>query len=102
MPPWPPPRPPFPAWAATPPAERLALVEGILAQYDESRLDEMARAISLEMGAPIDMARASQAPCLPWHLKNFLTAFERSNGSARWAPMPRTTGSRWNPSGWWA
>ena len=36
----------------------------------------MAQAISMEMGAPNDMARDSQAPCLPWHLKNFLTAFE--------------------------
>jgi aldehyde dehydrogenase (NAD+) len=36
----------------------------------------MAQAISLEMGAPIDMSRSDQAPCLPWHLKNFLTAFD--------------------------
>jgi aldehyde dehydrogenase (NAD+) len=28
------------------------------------------------MGAPIDMSRSDQAPCLPWHLKNFLTAFD--------------------------
>ena len=65
----------FPAWAATPPAQRKAYVEGILAQY-EKRAEEMARAISMEMGAPIDMSRDSQAPCLPWHLKNFLTAFD--------------------------
>lgn len=62
-------------WAATPPAERLRLVKGILAQY-EARKEEMAQAISLEMGAPIDLARNSQAPCLPWHLTNFLKAFE--------------------------
>jgi len=65
----------FPAWAATPPSLRRAHVERILGQY-ELRAEEMAAAISLEMGAPIDMARASQAPCLPWHLKNFLTAFD--------------------------
>ncbi|MBZ4690015.1 MAG: Aldehyde dehydrogenase [Cereibacter sp.] len=65
----------FPGWAATPPAERLAYVEAILAQY-EARKEEMAKAISLEMGAPIDMARDSQAPCLPWHLTNFITAFK--------------------------
>ena len=65
----------FPAWAATPPATRRAYVEAILAQY-EARAEEMAKAISLEMGAPIDLARDSQAPCLPWHLKNFLTAFD--------------------------
>ena len=65
----------LPAWAATPPGQRRAIVEGILAQY-EARSEEMARAISLEMGSPIDHARSAQAPCLPWHLKNFLTAFD--------------------------
>ncbi|MDH5452970.1 MAG: aldehyde dehydrogenase family protein, partial [Paracoccaceae bacterium] len=65
----------FPGWAATPPAERRAVVVRILEQY-EARKEELAAAISVEMGAPIDMARDSQAPCLPWHLKNFLTAFD--------------------------
>ncbi|MEZ5776772.1 MAG: aldehyde dehydrogenase family protein [Paracoccaceae bacterium] len=65
----------FPAWAATPPAERRAIVARILEQY-ERRKDELAKAISLEMGAPIDMATGSQAPCLPWHLNNFLRAFD--------------------------
>jgi aldehyde dehydrogenase (NAD+) len=65
----------FPAWAATPPAERRAAVVRILEQY-EARKEELAHAISIEMGAPIDMARDSQAPCLPWHANNFLTAFD--------------------------
>lgn len=65
----------FPAWAATPPAERRRLVEGILEQYN-LRKEEMGRAISMEMGAPIDMALNDQAECLPWHLKNFLKAFD--------------------------
>jgi aldehyde dehydrogenase (NAD+) len=65
----------FPGWAATPPAERRAVVVRILEQY-EARKEELAAAISVEMGAPIDMARDSQAPCLPWHLKNFLTAYD--------------------------
>ncbi|WP_151720254.1 aldehyde dehydrogenase family protein [Gemmobacter serpentinus] len=66
----------FPAWAATPPAERRAYVAAILAQY-EARAEEMAQAISLEMGAPIKLARESQAPSLSWHLSNFLTAFDQ-------------------------
>ena len=66
----------FPAWAATPPAERRATVVRILHQY-EARVEDLAAAISMEMGAPIDMARSSQAPCLPWHLENFLTAFDQ-------------------------
>lgn len=66
----------FGPWAATPPAERLRLVKRILEIY-EARQDDLARAISLEMGAPIDLARNSQAPCLSWHLTNFITAFEQ-------------------------
>ncbi|MDO9523947.1 MAG: aldehyde dehydrogenase family protein, partial [Gemmobacter sp.] len=65
----------FPAWAATPPAERLAAVERLLAIY-ESRLDDMAQAISLEMGAPISMAREQQATSGNWHIRNFITAFK--------------------------
>ena len=65
----------FPLWAATAPAQRRAAVVRILDQYN-ARADDLAAAISMEMGAPIDMARASQAPCLPWHLNNFLTAFD--------------------------
>ena len=66
----------LPGWSATAPAERAALVGRILAQY-HARKEDMAQAISLEMGAPIDMARDDQAECLPWHLENFLTAFEQ-------------------------
>ena len=63
----------FPAWAATDPDVRAEYVSKILEQY-EARVDEMAEAIRQEMGAPIDMARSSQAPCLPWHLEGFLEA----------------------------
>jgi len=66
----------FPAWAATDPEARAGFVRGILAQY-EARVEEMAEAISMEMGAPIDMARSSQAPCLPSHLKKALRAVEQ-------------------------
>ncbi|WP_284164696.1 aldehyde dehydrogenase family protein [Frigidibacter sp. SD6-1] len=66
----------FPAWAATPPAERREIVARILDQY-ETRKEEFAQAISMEMGAPIDFAREQQAPCLPWHTNNFLRAFDK-------------------------
>jgi aldehyde dehydrogenase (NAD+) len=65
----------LPGWAATPPAERLAKVERLLEIY-EARIEEMAQAISLEMGAPIDMARASQATSGNWHIRNFINAFK--------------------------
>ena len=65
----------FPAWAATSPATRRAAVVRILEQY-EARKEELAHAISLEMGSPLKHARELQAPCLPWHAGNFLTAFD--------------------------
>jgi aldehyde dehydrogenase (NAD+) len=65
----------FPGWAATPPTERRAAVVRILEQY-ENRKEELARAISMEMGSPLQHAREQQAPCLPWHTKGFLAAFD--------------------------
>src|SRR5262245_38519059 len=41
--------------------ERVALIERIIATY-ASRLDEIAEVISLEMGAPLWLAKAAQAP----------------------------------------
>lgn len=66
----------FPAWAATSPAERKALVEKILIQA-QTRREEMAHAISMEMGAPIDLALKSQAGALENHTINFLAAFDK-------------------------
>jgi len=65
----------FPAWAATPPSERKAVVERILEQFIRRR-QEMAEAISVEMGAPMRLAYGAQAGALEWHLRNFLTAFD--------------------------
>lgn len=64
----------LPHWVATPAAERLACVERILGVYTD-RAAEMARAISLEMGAPIDMALNDQVAAGTWHITNFITAF---------------------------
>lgn len=63
----------LPGWAATPPAERLALVEKIYEIY-QARAEEMAQAMSLEMGAPIDLARESQVGAGSWHIANFIKA----------------------------
>ena len=63
----------LPGWMATPPADRIAAAERILAEY-EKRAGDMARAISLEMGAPIDMARQQQVPSGTWHIGNFIRA----------------------------
>ena len=63
----------FANWSRTDPAERIALVEKILKVY-ETRREDMARAISMEMGAPIDMARTQQFESGTWHIGNFLKA----------------------------
>jgi len=65
----------LPGFMSTDPAERLALVKRILDAYN-ARAEDMARAISTEMGAPIDMSRASQVTAGSWHIENFITAFD--------------------------
>ena len=65
----------FDSWSQTPAAERLALIERLADIYD-SRAEEMGQAISQEMGAPIDMATASQSGAGSWHIRNFITAFK--------------------------
>ena len=74
----------LPGWMATPPAERIALVEKLLEIYNR-RAEDLAQAMSTEMGAPIDLSRSSQVGAGSWHLDNFLTAaknfkFERPLG----------------------
>ncbi|MCB1368340.1 MAG: aldehyde dehydrogenase family protein [Rhodobacteraceae bacterium] len=65
----------FEPWMMTPKAERLALIEKLLEVYN-SRADDMAHAISLEMGAPIDMSRQQQVTTGSWHIGNFIRAFK--------------------------
>ncbi|XVV15571.1 aldehyde dehydrogenase family protein [Actinoplanes sp. CA-131856] len=50
----------FPGWAATSPAERAAVVRRI-ADGLKSRTEEIAAAITSEMGAPITLSRTAQA-----------------------------------------
>jgi aldehyde dehydrogenase (NAD+) len=63
----------FPAWMATSLEDRLALVEKLTKVY-ETRMEDLAQAMSLEMGAPIDMARTQQVNAGLGHLKNFIRA----------------------------
>lgn len=67
--------------------QRISLLEGLLKQYMD-RYDEMAHAISLEMGSPIDFAINAQADCGKGHIKSTLAAlkefeFERQLGNAK-------------------
>ncbi|MEM6373246.1 MAG: aldehyde dehydrogenase family protein [Pseudomonadota bacterium] len=63
----------FPDWMAVDPAERIALVEKLIDVYD-ARAEDLAQAMSSEMGAPIAMARSQQVGAGTWHLKNFVRA----------------------------
>ncbi|HAV07376.1 MAG TPA: aldehyde dehydrogenase family protein [Rhodobacteraceae bacterium] len=63
----------LPGWMATPPEERIALVEKLIAVY-QSRAEDIAQATSIEMGAPIDFSRTQQVGAGTWHLTNFVKA----------------------------
>lgn len=63
----------FPSWSSTDLAERMALIERIHSIYS-ARIEDVAQAISTEMGAPIDLARTRQAPAAQRHMTNFLEA----------------------------
>ncbi|UWQ37453.1 aldehyde dehydrogenase family protein [Leisingera aquaemixtae] len=63
----------FPGWMATPVEQRIALVEKLIGIY-EARAEDLAQAMSLEMGAPLDLSRTSQVGAGSWHLRNFIAA----------------------------
>ncbi|MDA7424437.1 aldehyde dehydrogenase family protein [Thalassococcus lentus] len=65
----------FPKWRLSSKAERLDLMKTILDVY-QRRSDEMAAAISAEMGAPIDMAKVQQSGTGSFHLGAFIKALE--------------------------
>ncbi|WP_102830557.1 aldehyde dehydrogenase family protein [Bartonella bovis] len=65
----------FQNWKTTTPTQRLAFVEKILEIY-EKRFEDMAKAISMEMGAPIDMARHAQTTAGSHNIRDFIKAFE--------------------------
>ncbi|CBI75910.1 aldehyde dehydrogenase [Bartonella clarridgeiae 73] len=65
----------FQNWKKTVPEQRLAFVEKILEIY-EKRSENIAKTISMEMGAPIDMARNSQTAAGSYHIRNFIKAFK--------------------------
>lgn len=66
----------FESFSNTSPDERLKLLRSILAVY-ESKLEEMAKTISSEMGAPITLSKAAQAPVGVRHLTSTINALSR-------------------------
>ncbi len=63
----------LPGWMATPPEDRIAALERIYTAY-KARVSDLADAMSLEMGAPIEMSRTQQVGAGLWHLKGFINA----------------------------
>lgn len=75
----------FPAYSATSREERLALLEAIVAAF-EPRRDELARAITQEMGAPAAFSLNAQVASGPNHLNEMIRvlkdfAFDEQRGT---------------------
>src|SRR6266403_3679114 len=75
----------FASYSETGPESRVALLQRIIQVY-ESRVEDLAQTISREMGAPIWLSRAAQAPVGLRHLSEMVNVlgsfkFEELNGS---------------------
>jgi aldehyde dehydrogenase (NAD+) len=65
----------FETFSRTTKAERLTLLRSLLSKTQD-RFEDLAQAISAEMGAPITMARDAQADAAIGHLQGFIDALE--------------------------
>lgn len=65
----------FESYSQTSKSERLDLLRELLVQT-KARIEDLAVAISTEMGAPISMSRAEQADTAVGHLEAFIEALE--------------------------
>jgi aldehyde dehydrogenase (NAD+) len=82
----------FDAYSRTTPAERLALLERVLAAYN-AHYNEIALAISTEMGAPITLAKGSQTRIGVGHIQAMIDVmktfrFEELRGNIRLVHEP--------------
>src|SRR5580698_2670030 len=82
----------FDSYSRSSPAERLALLERILAAY-KAHYDEIAQAISTEMGAPITLAKGSQTRIGVGHISAMIEVlktyqFEEMRGNVRLVQEP--------------
>ncbi|MFT7652403.1 MAG: aldehyde dehydrogenase (NAD+) [Limisphaerales bacterium] len=94
----------FDSFSQTTKAERIALLEAIIAKYGE-RMGELGQTISEEMGAPLGLANAAQAPSGIGHfmatlavLKNF--EFEEDIGTSRVIKEPAGVCALITPWNW--
>ena len=82
----------FDGYSQTTPPERLALLERVLAAYN-AHYDEIALAISTEMGAPITLAKGSQTRIGAGHINAMIEVlktfkFEELHGTTRLVHEP--------------
>jgi aldehyde dehydrogenase (NAD+) len=82
----------FDDYSRTPPAERRALLERILVAY-KAHYDEIAQAISIEMGAPITLSKGSQTGVGVGHISAMIEVlksfkFEEMHGTVRLVQEP--------------
>ena len=63
----------FPAYSQTRKSERVALLQSLM-KGTQSRFEDLAQAMRMEMGAPITMAREAQADAAIGHLQGFMDA----------------------------
>jgi aldehyde dehydrogenase (NAD+) len=65
----------FETYSRTTKEERLALLEKLL-EVTKARMEELAQAMTAEMGAPISMSRSPQADSGVEHLRDFIKALK--------------------------
>ena len=82
----------FDSYSRTTPAERLSLLERILTAY-KAHYDEIAQAISIEMGAPITLSKGAQTRIGVGHISAMIEVlktfnFEELRGTVRLVQEP--------------
>jgi aldehyde dehydrogenase (NAD+) len=82
----------FDSYSRSAPSERLALMERILVAY-KAHYDEIAQAISIEMGAPITLSKGSQTRIGVGHISAMIDVlktfkFEEMRGTVRLVQEP--------------
>jgi len=66
----------FDSWSQVSPADRLDLIKALYSEYLK-RSDDIGHAISMEMGAPIDLAMSAQVGAGAGHIKGFIDTFDQ-------------------------
>lgn len=87
-----------PGWAATSPAERLGFAERLLEIY-KRRNDDVAHAMTCEMGAPTDMSKGDQAESGSFHIETFIGSFRNFEFIRPLGDHAPTSMVAWEPVG---